>query len=300
MRIDGGKNPGDPAQVSIQPRSGYVRVKNRVVTVAKGRRNHVRFKSRGVGAFTVIELEGRVRVGHVGRTWFKRVAHPGRYFGLTLVRLLQRAGIRLGRRDVRRGKAPERDEPLYVFKSSPLGAILRYTMKASSNFVAETLVKVMGAEERKEPGSWPKGLAVIAQHMRKLGIARRAYSMKNGSGLYEGNRFTPRQLATVLRKTLRDVRVAPDFLATLPIAGYDGTLRRRYRGLAGKGLVRAKTGTLSRVVALSGVAASPKRPDQRLVFSFLVSELPKKPGQISRARRIVDRMATLLVRYLGR
>jgi len=116
--------------------------------------------------------------------------------------------------------------------------------------------------------------------------------MQNGSGLYDSNRFTAEQIATVLRAASRDFRISAEFLASLAVAGTDGTIAHRMGGTLAERYVRAKTGTLANVSCLSGFAGSPgKMP---IVFSILVNDVPG-PAE---ARRVQDRAAELLVAYL--
>jgi D-alanyl-D-alanine carboxypeptidase/D-alanyl-D-alanine-endopeptidase (penicillin-binding protein 4) len=292
VSAEGGEAPGDRARLLISPRSSYFRVVNRVKT--DQRRSWLRIKTRALAARTVVTVTGRVRVGQRSPPERRRIEHPGLLAGITLRDLLVAQRIRVQRRTIERGQAPP-GEPLVSHRSPPLAVVVRYMNKASSNFVAEQLLKTLGAEIKGPPGSFQSGLAAVRDHLAKIGLPRRSYKLKNGSGLYEGNQFSPRQLATVLRHTARTFRVGADFVASLAMAGTDGTLRKRLKGKEVQGHVRAKTGTLNKVVSLSGLAgaASARRP---MVFSILITELP--PGRIGPARDVADEMAEALVRYL--
>ncbi len=82
------------------------------------------------------------------------------------------------------------------------------------------------------------------------------------------------------------------FFDSLPVAGVDGTLRRRMVGTAAAGAVRAKTGTLSHVTALSGVATT--REGERLAFSVLTNNYPRLLGAPGGPRAMEDAVATAL------
>lgn len=86
-------------------------------------------------------------------------------------------------------------------------------------------------------------------------------------------------------------------MASLPIAGQDGTLAKRFAGSGVEGYLRAKTGTLNHVVSLSGYAGTTKQRAP-LVFSFLLTDFPD--GKIAAARRVADQMAQALVTFLER
>jgi D-alanyl-D-alanine carboxypeptidase/D-alanyl-D-alanine-endopeptidase (penicillin-binding protein 4) len=83
------------------------------------------------------------------------------------------------------------------------------------------------------------------------GIADEGLVLDNGSGLSRGERITPLQLASMLKRAWHG-RHAPDLLASLPVAGVDGTMRRRLTDSPATGWARLKTGRLRNVVALAG------------------------------------------------
>jgi D-alanyl-D-alanine carboxypeptidase/D-alanyl-D-alanine-endopeptidase (penicillin-binding protein 4) len=102
-------------------------------------------------------------------------------------------------------------------------------------------------------------------------------------------------LIALLSAAHRDYRIGPDLLASLPIGGIDGTLARRWHGHPAKGRVRAKTGTLDKVVTIAGyLAADSGHP---LAFAILVNDVP--PGQRGTARALMDELVDVLAAYLG-
>jgi D-alanyl-D-alanine carboxypeptidase/D-alanyl-D-alanine-endopeptidase (penicillin-binding protein 4) len=88
-----------------------------------------------------------------------------------------------------------------------------------------------------------------------LGIDLEGLRIVDGSGLSYRDKLTPRSLVDALRIARHSFRIGPELTAALPIANGDGTLEKRVEGAAGQ--VRAKTGLLNRVTALSGFAALP-------------------------------------------
>ena len=113
-----------------------------------------------------------------------------------------------------------------------------------------------------------------------------------GSGLSRRSRIRPRDLMRVLEGIHRDFAARPDLMAALPLAGVDGTLRRRFKRSRARGLVRAKTGTLSRVSCLSGYAGGVG--DRELVFTFMAARVRRKPAVLWQQTA----MAGCLVDYL--
>lgn len=299
VRIRGAAQPGLPAQVMVMPRTRYVKVRNKMMTVNRRRRMRLGVSALKRGQTTLVLARGRVRVGYQGRWYRKRIGHAGIYTGTTFLEALARRGVKIHKLKIKRGRVPKKTKPLAQLVSRPLGDLTRRLNKVSSNFMAEQLLKVMGAELFGAPGSWAKGLKAVARHLAKLGIPAGSYVLKNGSGLYDASSLSPRQIVKVLRAAHRDFRYSADFVSSLAIAGVDGTLSHRFIGSGAERYVRAKTGTLAQVVALSGFAAASANKKRRpLVFSILITDLPD--GRIKVAREVADSMARVLVTYLER
>jgi D-alanyl-D-alanine carboxypeptidase/D-alanyl-D-alanine-endopeptidase (penicillin-binding protein 4) len=219
---------------------------------------------------------------------FRRVGDPTFYYGQTLKMLLNKRGIRVSGR-VRRGEAPPTAVLLQSYESPELAEVVRDMNKVSSNFIAEMLVKTLGAELKGSPGTWSKGLEVAQDLLSELGLPRGTYVLRNGSGLNDTNRFTARQMTTLLQAVWKRFPVASEFVASLGIAARDGTMRLRMEGTDAAGRLRAKTGTLERVTALSGYVQS--LGGERFVFSVLVNDWSGKSGPVVSS---IDRLGVML------
>ncbi len=156
-------------------------------------------------------------------------------------------------------------------ESAPLAVVVQDLNKRSNNFIAEQVVRTLGAEIVGRPGNWDKGLEGRRPLPRGVGIQRRQLQMTNGSGLYDSNHFSAEQITTILRAASRDFRISAEFLASLAVAGTDGTIAHRMAGTLAERYVRAKTGTLANVSCLSGFAGSPGHVP--LVFSILMNDV---------------------------
>ena len=120
--------------------------------------------------------------------------------------------------------------------------------------------------------------------------------LKNGSGLNDTNRFTARQIATLLQAVWKRFPVASEFVSSLGIAARDGTMRLRMEGTDAAGRLRAKTGTLERVTAINGRPPDEIRP--RLDFNRLGAIHPNeqlrlecgllRQGQPDFTNRVID------------
>jgi D-alanyl-D-alanine carboxypeptidase/D-alanyl-D-alanine-endopeptidase (penicillin-binding protein 4) len=286
-----GAAAGAPARVVIDPASPYFTVAGRVVTATSGPAVPG-VETKEEGGRTRVSVSGRVRLGADPRTVYRRVAQPSLFLGQTLRQLLEKRGIAIGG-SVRVGAAPAQGlRVLAAHDSAPLAVVVQELNKRSNNFTAEQILRTLGAEIGGHPGNWDKGLKAVARYLAGLDIKVGSYQMMNGSGLYDSNRFSSEQIATILRGAAHDFRISAEFLASLAVAGTDGTIAHRMGGTLAERYVRAKTGTLANVSCLSGFAGSPGRTP--LVFSIIVNDVPN-PND---ARRAQDRAAELLVAYL--
>jgi serine-type D-Ala-D-Ala carboxypeptidase/endopeptidase (penicillin-binding protein 4) len=146
--------------------------------------------------------------------------------------------------------APPDAEALLSFDSLTLGEIVRLTNKFSSNLMARHLLLTMGAEHLGSPATLEKGADAIAEWARERGLDLQGMDIDNGSGLSRSTHISALQMAQVLGAAYRSP-YAPEFLASLPLAGVDGTLRSRMKG-SPAGTVRLKTGHIDGVSAVAG------------------------------------------------
>ena len=285
-----GAAAGAPAHVVVDPSSPYFTIAGRVVTASSG--PHVpAVDTKEEPAHTRVNVAGRIRLGSDPRTIYRRVANPSLFIGHTLKQLMERRGITVGA--VKIGRAPAQGtRVLAAHDSAPLAVAVQELNKRSNNFAAEQLLRTLGAEIGGRPGSWDKGLKAVDRYLTGIGIKTGTYQMQNGSGLYDSNRFSAEQMVTILRAASRDFRISAEFMASLAVAGTDGTIAHRMGGTLAERYVRAKTGTLATVSCLSGFAGSPGHTP--LAFSIIVNDTPSATD----ARRAQDRAAEILVAYL--
>ena len=293
IHVAAGGRAGDKGRVEVEPASEYVEIDNRTRTVKAGSRRRVTPASvRLPNGRQRITVTARLPVGSRDLVFYRKIDDPPAYFGWTLKRLLEMRGVKVTGQ-VRCAAAPATARILTVSDSESLGEIVRRLEKTSNNFVAEQLLKTLGAEKKGLPGTWPKGVEVVEEFLAEAGIPRGAYVMKNGSGLNDTNRFSARQAVTLLREMWRRFPVMADFLAALPVAGKDGTTRWRMDGTEGR--LRAKTGTLEGVTCLSGYVETAGH--ERLVFSILVNDFP---GRAHATVRAVDAVGSALAAAGGK
>ncbi|HUB09736.1 MAG TPA: D-alanyl-D-alanine carboxypeptidase/D-alanyl-D-alanine-endopeptidase [Myxococcales bacterium] len=282
--VSPGDHVGAKARVEIEPMSPYFKLDAQVTTTARGSR---RVRTSG---FTSrdgyhVKVSGRIPIDSPTAAFWRRVGDPTRYTGETFKQILAQRGIKVSGR-VRRGSVSSSARLFYASESDSLDVILKRLNKHSSNFVAEMLVKTLGAELRGVPGSWPNGIDAIETFLAdEVGIPRGSYVMRNGSGLNDVNRFSADQVVRTLAYMYAHLTLSPEYLSSLPIAGKDGTIRFRMEDTPAAGRVRAKTGTLEDVSALSGYVES--LGGQRYAFSLLVNDYPSSLRQATAAEDAV-------------
>lgn len=271
-----GAHEGEPAAVTVEPASEYFKLKNTVGTTRKNRRFWV--KSEPAGEFQQIQVGGVVAAGSPGGWIWKKIDNPPMYFGQTLRAMLKDRSVRV-KGKVKLGLAPANGQLLYVSRSETLDLVLKRLNKNSSNFVAEQLLKTLGAEVKGPPGSFDKGVDVVEEVLEKeFSIPRGSYVMRNGSGLNDTNRFSAHQLNRLLKGMYDRFPLAPEYLSSLGIAGKDGTLRFRFEGSEAVGRLRAKTGTLHGITALSGYVQAVS--GEKFAFSVVVNDYQGSSGPV--------------------
>lgn len=222
-------------------------------------------------------------------TWVA-VRDPVEYFGEALRYTLAEEGIDVTGRIVRAEHLPAGAWRQVAVYRSDLLTTLEVINKRSQNFYAESVLKLLGATACRH-GSWAGGVEAVGEFLERIGLPSGTYQMADGSGMSRNNRFTARQVTTLLA-AMFEHRWAAEFLETLPHSGEAGlSWERRLAEAPYRGNVFAKTGRLNGVSTLSGYA---KGTSGRLyVFSILCngtgSDWAAKAAQDGIVREIVRR-----------
>ena len=178
--------------------------------------------------------------------------------------------------------------------SAPLATLLTGVGKWSDNFTAEMLLKILGAEAQR-PGTSAAGVIAVREELAQHVVDTEGLVMVNGSGLFDGNQVAPRHLTQTLVAAYHDPAIRAEYVAQLAVGGSDGTLQTRLRDLPAPRMVRAKTGTLRDVIALSGYVLGD--PEHSVAFSFLANGIA---GRQADARALADAMVRALAEYAER
>lgn len=255
---------GDKAQVVVDPENDYFELRNNTMTVAGTAKKELVISVSN--SERVISVSGEVSVKTPEKAVFKSVNDPDIWAGVNLKAFLKQRGIQaLGK--IKAGKVPDQAELLVTVESKNLSYILSDMNKFSNNFVAEMLTKNLAVSDGKNGASLKQGVDVIRSELTKLGLTTKDFEIVNPSGFTRNNRLSANALNKVLLAMKNNFSMFPTLLESLPIAGIDGTLKKRMKDTPAQGFVRAKTGYLDGVVSLAGYAG--RKDGSILTFSFL-------------------------------
>jgi serine-type D-Ala-D-Ala carboxypeptidase/endopeptidase (penicillin-binding protein 4) len=197
------------------------------------------------------------------------------------------------------GRAQEGAVPAGAWKvarheARPWGEVLRTMNKTSDNALTRLLYLQLGTAQAADPPD-ATSLALaqrsVERWLDERGIARPGLVMDNGSGLSRSDRIAPRTMARMIEAALQG-RHAPELLMSLPVAGIDGTMRRRLKGTPAEGWARLKTGTLRNVSALAGTVKD-TRGDAWIVVAFVNHDDANREGK---GRAVLDALIEWVAR----
>lgn len=155
---------------------------------------------------------------------------------------------------------------LLCSRSHPLVDVLEPMMKNSDNLYAESMFYQLGAATGASPAKASHGRQMILKTLKNAGVTGQ-YKIADGSGLSLYNYVTPELLAKLLIYAYRKSGIIRYLYVSLPIAGEDGTLKKRMNDSPAHLNVRAKTGTVTGVSSLAGYALASN--NHMLVFSII-------------------------------
>jgi D-alanyl-D-alanine carboxypeptidase/D-alanyl-D-alanine-endopeptidase (penicillin-binding protein 4) len=215
-------------------------------------------------------------------------ARPALYATRRFVGALRAAGVNVPRTvRVTTGQVPAGALQLAVVNSPPMARLIALTNTPSDNYLAEMLLKGIGAAFGGA-GTTAAGATVVRSDLSsQFGIDP---TLDDGSGLSRSDSASPRQVVAVLQNMYSNA----SFYDSLAVAGETGTLQHETQGTAAQGVCRGKTGTLDDVANLAGYCRA--RDGHELAFAFLANGLGN-PDYVHAVE--ADRMAAALASYDG-
>ncbi|MNK11225.1 D-alanyl-D-alanine carboxypeptidase DacB precursor [compost metagenome] len=195
------------------------------------------------------------------KTWY---LHPylmnhSEYFGVVFRQLWNDVGG-VFNGAVSNGVVPPAARFVTEWQSTSLPEVIRDINKYSNNVMARQLLLTLAADVLKLPASPERGARVVKTWMANKGIDTTQVVIENGSGLSRTERIPAGAMGRMLVSAFQSPTM-PEFISSLPLVGYDGTMRKRLTKQTVAGRAHIKTGTLNDVRAIAGyvLAASGKR-----------------------------------------
>jgi D-alanyl-D-alanine carboxypeptidase/D-alanyl-D-alanine-endopeptidase (penicillin-binding protein 4) len=252
---------GGACVVQLEPPTSFLRVENSCKT-GRG----LPFITRHRGTNTVI-VRGGVPARSGATEVFVTVENPVNYFAAVTNETFQRAGIRILGKVSLVARDPRPDWRMVSKHTTPLSILVYVINKKSQNHYAEQVLKIIGAEERKE-GSWAAGTAEVKEWLTgKLGVPAGEFHPVDGSGMSRDNRASANAFISLLRYMWKSPW-REEFVSSLPYTGDpDSKFGHRLRRPPYARQVYAKTGYISGVIGLSGYAHA--QSGKVYAFSFL-------------------------------
>ncbi len=264
-------------------------IENRSITVGPQASTSVTV-TRNLGR-PVLQVAGQMPLGSKPQSLNLAVLEPAQQFLRHFRQALREEQLRVARTSIASAPTPGKGREIAAVASPLLPQLLIETNQESNNLYAESLLRTMGATQSPTAiNSSAAGLAVVKATLTQLGVAPQSFILADGSGLSRHNLASPAALV----QTLSAIAQAPQagvFRASLPVAGVSGTLKNRFRNTPAQGILRAKTGSMSGVSALSGYLNSPNYAP--LVFSILVNQSDQSGTSL---RQAIDEIVLLLAR----
>ena len=180
--------------------------------------------------------------------------------------------------------------------SQPITQLLADTLKPSDNLYANSLFLHAARKINGNPVNWQQAEQIVKEFLQKqTSINMQSAILIDGAGLSRKDRLSAEQTVSLLRYLHERFPLTFEYIAALPIAGQDGTLRNRLKKPSQKGFIRAKTGTMSGVMSLSGYLYTAN--GHTLAFAIFINTRPGTPPNIAgRYRSMVDDLCDFLLK----
>ncbi|MGH7782322.1 MAG: D-alanyl-D-alanine carboxypeptidase/D-alanyl-D-alanine-endopeptidase, partial [Candidatus Binatia bacterium] len=319
---------GYACTVKMLPINPVMRVNNQCTTTGLGTSRTLDINKKPNQ--NVIDITGTLPAGDKGFSGSIAISHPAELFlALLKDRLANRNVLVTGQtRTINSESKPEGNvgsvqslpnpspRPLTVLtapveiarlESPPFSVIAAHTMKPSQNMYTETILWTLGERSREEltaiAGSTGKppsgnsdvlGLAVTKAFRQQIGIPDDAVIQYDGCGLSRHDLITTSAVVQLYTYMAKQSKFSQAWRDALTIAGVDGTLRNRFKGTAGAGNIRGKTGTIDQVSALSGYLTT--AGGEPIVFSVVVNGVPDGGMRVS----LIDEIILSVVNFNGK
>jgi D-alanyl-D-alanine carboxypeptidase/D-alanyl-D-alanine-endopeptidase (penicillin-binding protein 4) len=306
---------GYACTVKLLPLNPVMRINNRCTTTGSGTAKTLQVDKKPNQ--NILDLTGTLPVGDNGFSGSIAMSHPAELFVALLKQRLQEKGVAVTgqTRTINAPIIASAPPPFEIarLESPTFNTIAAKTMKPSQNMYTETILWTLGEKSREEltakavtastsgvAGNPPSGnsdvlgLGVTKSFRQQIGIPDDAVIQHDGCGLSRHDLITPSAVVQLYTYMAKQSKFSQAWRDALTIAGVDGTLRNRFKGTAGAGNVRGKTGTIDQVSALSGYLTT--AGGEPVVFSVVVNGVPDGGTRVA----LIDEIILSVVNFNGK
>lgn len=284
--VNPGEKANDPASIDVRAPADVIRVNHTVKTAEKPNLSAISYQ---------LDHDNQlITSGAIGReAWaFETkiaILNPLRYAQDLVKHALKEQHITLGG-NVVQGSQPASVVVLASQKSKPLNQLMADTLKPSDNVFADSLFLHTASVLNGSPINWLQANTIAKRFLeQQTGVNLNEAELVDGSGLSKQDRVSAKQTVDLLRYIYTHFPITYEFIAALPISGQDGTLQRRFNSAAQQGLIRAKTGTMTGILSLSGYLSAAN--GHTLAFAIYINRNPKTPSNIAgRYHWLIDQL----------
>jgi len=283
---------GLPAVVETLSPPGVFEIDNHVVTRGSPKDCGVSVSFDNYGK---IHAKGCVVVGQMALQFKTPIKYPLAYLAQHVTYKLRQLGIEFNGQ-VKLGHRIGKTIELAKHNSKNLSQLMALTLKPSDNLYANALYLLSANYIRQAPSNWSQAqLAVRSFLQQQTDINMSNAVFGDGSGLSRFNRVTAFQTMSLLTYFYDKFPIAYEYISALPISGYDGTLKRRLNQAYQKGMIRAKTGTMTGIYSLSGYLITKNR--HTLAFAIYINRSADGKNHMRGSyREFIDLMCSLLLK----
>lgn len=283
---------GEKAVIELRPSNNGVTLNNEVTTKVKATGCGLSYLMDAKNQLTV---RGCIGIGQWSAQQGLAIKNPSIYAKAQIRSELSRLGIQLDGKIVY-GKKPKHALLLAKHQSKSISQLLAATLKTSDNLYADSLYLHTAAVLKGSPVNWAGAQSVLKKFLQQeTGIKLNKANFTDGSGLSRQDRLTPKQTVELLQFLYSRFPLAYEYIAALPVAGRDGTLKKRFKKPSQKGFVRAKTGTMRGIVSLSGYLYTANA--HTLAFAIYINQGKKTKPQVTwRYPSLVDALCDFFLR----
>jgi serine-type D-Ala-D-Ala carboxypeptidase/endopeptidase (penicillin-binding protein 4) len=295
LRIKGGDEAGDPAEILSSSQARYFKIDNQVVTVDKSYTGvNIANILASVDRDNNIILSGTISVNYQKKKTIA-IQNPAKYITGVIKRELRKCNIWFNK-NIIIGKTPPNTDPVVVNTSKSLPLLIKHALKESDNLYADSFLKTMGVQ-RNGLGTYKEGVKVLYEIINQLAnINSNNIQLYDGSGLSRYNLVTPDQITDLLIGIYNNEELNESIITSLPISGVDGTLKDRMNNKYTKEVIKAKTGSMGGVSALSGYIFIGR--GSPIIFSIITNGVLNRDN-LNIKKDFEDSLCKLLVKYFS-